>query len=402
MDIVETARTNLQRAVIDGRTTALPDPGWHWHSYCLHARDRAKRFTDPVEVIHSIQAPASNVGFEARMTGQALAEHAAVMERNCIELFPQFADRLPTFAESEMSFPETVTALNGRLVSSPLYNHIIHTMRCLSFQTPMRILEIGGGYGAPGRVWMKNGIHRPSLYVDVDFPESLFYAEVYLRTTMPDTPLVYLDDEREVPEVGIVLCPIARFAKLLEGIDIDLVVNTGSMQEMSEPYVQFYMDAIERARCDTLYSANYFAQPIDELMESMNFAAPVLSPNWLTEFACYYESRPRGVAEVLYRRTGHRPGAEREIRQLLAEGAPRTGEEFLKLFDLARRLDESGSLAQIVRATIERMPYIPKETLFLARRAGSQALIADLRPRQRRGAQTWVLSTRPLQASAIN
>ncbi len=381
--IVAVARAHFRSAANDPRNQALPDAGWRWHAYCVKARERIAELTHPLEIIHSVQRPGA--GFEARMTGEALAEHTALLERVCVQLFPDFVDRLASFAETELSAPETVTEINGRLVSTPLYNHVMHTLRCLSFDRPKRVLEIGGGYGAPGRVWMTNDAHRPDFYVDVDFPESLFFAEVYLRATMPHLPIGYFGEEASDLKTGILLCPIARLGDLLAQHDFDLIVNTGSMQEMSEAYVEFYMQAIARARCDAFYSANYFAQPIGELLESMNFAAPVLRPDWSAVASYFHDSGSRSVAEVFYRRIGRRRGAVREIWRLITAGQPRNGQEFMALFDAARRLGSPGPLSpyrwilsHVTRATMNRMPSVPKEALFLARPARDNRLLNRL------------------------
>ena len=118
IELVREARENLSRALRDPNDT-LPDPGWRWGAYCVHARRQANRLRTPVEVIHTIQAPVSSAGFEARMVGPQLVAHARLMERTCRELFPQFADSVPSFAETPLAFPETVTMLDDQLVSSP-------------------------------------------------------------------------------------------------------------------------------------------------------------------------------------------------------------------------------------------------------------------------------------------
>lgn len=230
-EILRDARLPFENAHQMSSRAALPDPGWRWESYSIAARRLFGRYKTPLQAIHYIQAPSSNSGFEARFVGEALSKHVETMERNCLETFPQFANKLASFCETGLSFWETVTECNGRLVSSPLYNHILHTMRCVSLHPEAtRILEIGGGYGAPARVWMTNEIVSPDLYISVDFPETLFYAEVYLRATMPEMKIRYLsgDDLPDLKNDGpeIWLCPIANLS-ILHDTEIDIVSNTG-------------------------------------------------------------------------------------------------------------------------------------------------------------------------------
>ena len=290
-DIIRTARENLARATTRSVRANLPDAGWRWASYCQKLQQEISTFNNPVEVIHRIQAPQTNAGYEARMTGSTLVEHARVMEEHCRVLFPEFESALPSFAESPLSLPETVCELGGRPVSSALYNLVLHTMRCLSFTRPSRVLEIGGGYGAPGRLWLTNGLHRPSQYIDVDLPESLFYAEVFLRANFSDVPIIYSHGPGDLRSLEspdgarpqIFLCPASEI-HLFADVPIDLVTNTGSLQEMTDEFVRFYMDWLDRSKAEFFYSSNYFAQPIDRLMEGMNYAAPVLGPRWGTVF----------------------------------------------------------------------------------------------------------------------
>ncbi len=265
------------------------------------------------------------------------------------------------------------------LVSSVLYNHIIHTMRCLTYTRPNRVVEIGGGYGAPGRIWMTNGIHRPKQYIDVDFPESLFYAECYLHATLPNHQIVYLSNEsdfellNQYTENVIFLCPIANFKKLLE-FDIDLITNTGSLQEMSEEYVSFYVKMIENSQCKTFYSSNYFAQPLNSLLESMNFGAPIMNKEWQAKFKAFHPSDRRSVAEVFFARSldiCDEKNIKIKINDYIKNDMPRNGTEFLELFDLIRQIDDRELIIEFIGLAIKRMPYIPKETLFLAKKVNA-------------------------------
>jgi putative sugar O-methyltransferase len=279
-DILESARRNYQRALAGDSRDSLPDPGWRWQAYRIRAHHSINQLRTPIEAIHQIQAADSDAGYEARMFGQALVDHARIMERNCQSMFPEISQTIKSFAESPFSNPKTIATINERLVSSPLYNHILHILRCVTYKRPARVAEIGGGYGAPGRLWLTNDLHRPGQYVDIDFPESLFYAEIFFKLSFPEQELLYMDDSTDGLAINasaapIVLCPIKRIASLSD-LHIDLCVNTGSLQEMSEEYVQFYTKWLDHANVETFYSANYFGQPIDQLMEGMNFGAPVM------------------------------------------------------------------------------------------------------------------------------
>jgi putative sugar O-methyltransferase len=370
-NIVETAKAHLRRAISESQRKPLPDPGGRWENYCNQARLVVDRFNDPIEVIHYVQSPEANTGFETRPTGQALIDDIRSIEQLCATTFPEFSDYITTFIETSLSFPDTTAKLKDRLVSTPLLWHMFIIMRCIRYCRPRTILEIGGGYGAPSRVWMTNGLHRPDSYIDVDFPESLFYAEVYLRATLPDREIVYLHDGDDLgtePAGQIVLCPIANVNSVL-GWPIDLVINTGSMQEMSDEYVAFYMDRIQRSNCDRFYSFNYFAQPINDRQESMNMAAPTMSKEWSTVFKAFHAAGLFGSAELLFSRSGESADCILAAEAAVSGTYPADGSAFLDLFDIVRRVDRGDLLITAAANAMLGMPYVPKEALWLARRA---------------------------------
>ena len=141
----------------------------------------------------------------------------------------------------------------------------------VSYSKPACVMEIGGGYGAPGRVWLTNDLHRPDTYIDADLPESLFYAEIFLRANFPDIQVTYIHAPNDLDNTQntakqrpphIILCPASRI-DLLSDYPVDLLVNTGSMQEMTDDFIIYYNEWLDASKCQLFYSANYFAQRID-------------------------------------------------------------------------------------------------------------------------------------------
>ena len=373
--ILRLARQNLQLASATSRNVPLPDPGWRWHAYRQNAMKWVNYFRTPIEVIHAIQSPRSGVGFECRMTGPALVKHTRNMEKILLRIFPRLGNAITTFAESELSNPDTITVLNDRLVSSPLYNHITHVMRCLLFVSPAIVAEIGGGYGAPARLWMTNGLHRPKCYIDIDFPESLYYAETYLRANFSEESckIVYAHRDTDIAKeisagARIILMPIANMDALLVQ-PIDLLVNTGSLQEMSTEYVDFYMKWIDKSKIQNFYSSNYFGQPIEALMEGMNYAAPVMPSGWKAKLKALHADASRPVAEMFFVRedgTDFRDSVTNKIHALLKAPDPIALGEFLELFDYLRHVDDRQLIIETINKALK-MKYVPKEALFLAR-----------------------------------
>jgi hypothetical protein len=377
LELIEQAKVNLRKTLEEGASLTLPDPGWRWGAYSEKLRRDIENLKTPVEAIHRAQSP-SDSGFETRMTGNMLLQYTLQMEENCRTIFPDFADHLTSFAESPLSQPDTLCVVNGRLVSSALYNLIIHTMRCVSCSKPACVMEIGGGYGAPGRVWLTNNLHRPDTYIDVDLPESLFYAEIFLRANFPDIQVTYIHSPNDLNNMQntannstphIILCPASRI-DLLSDYPIDLLVNTGSMQEMTDNFVVYYNEWLDACRCPLFYSANYFAQRIDSLLEGMNYCAPCSGDSWETVFRQLHGELPRPVAEMIFRRKESTQKLQVEAATILdVNHKIANASDFLVTFDQIRNLTDPSSVLEFIEKTIREMPYIPKELLFLARRA---------------------------------
>jgi len=311
-EILERARSNLLDAVRRGSKAPLPRLGWRWETYALLSREKAMEFRTPMEAIHFAQSPDHHGGFEARQSSARVLDLAAVEERYLAKEFPQFADLVSSFAESPLSAPPTVAAFRERLVSSPLYSHARFILRCLCYCRPERVCEIGGGYGGPARLWMTNAAHRPRQYWIVDLPESLFFADVYLRVHFGIGDVLYIASPADVGRAlgsstqgapRFVLCPVHNLPHIAQ-VRFDLVTNTLSMQEMSEEYVDFYMRWLDQQPCRFFYSFNYAVQYLERIEESMNMAAPRLSRRWVTRFIQHNDEMPHGFGEILAEKCG--------------------------------------------------------------------------------------------------
>ncbi len=137
--ILRDARLHFENAHQMSSRAALPDPGWRWESYCIAARRLFGRYKTPLQAIHYIQAPSSNSGFEARFVGEALSKHVETMERNCLETFPQFANKLASFCETGLSSGKLLrNAMEGWLVVRSIITFYI---RCDVFPCIRKQLE---------------------------------------------------------------------------------------------------------------------------------------------------------------------------------------------------------------------------------------------------------------------
>lgn len=102
----------------------------------------------------------------------------------------------------------------------------------------IRILEIGGGYGALA-YWFKQAFPKVS-YSIVDLPECILFSRLYLTLTIPDVPTSF---GLGPAKYGIRFIPNFMSEQLKDSFD--LVINTLSMSEMSAYQVERYIDLIK-------------------------------------------------------------------------------------------------------------------------------------------------------------
>jgi putative sugar O-methyltransferase len=373
--VLTIAREHLDSASSDP-TDDLPDPGARWGTIAAYCREKIPTFQSPMEAVHFAQMPAGHGSFEVRLTGDALAEMLARQERVLADVAPVAAAYLQSFSEPDLSLPDTLLRRNGRSVSTPLGAHTFFffsvATRVPSIDT---VCEIGGGYGAPARLWLTNSYRRPRLYAILDLPESLFFAEVYLRAAYGFSLVHYVQpgeqiDPAAIPAGTVLLCPVSRRAALAP-IRFNVVVNTLSLQEMTDAYVAFYREWLTDQPSDYFYSFNYLLQPADQRGESPNLFAPRLSKHWDIEWTAIGESRPWCFANVLARREvpetiGARNASaiKRYFRRPLSRAA------VYPLLHAADTEPDGRFAYRLMTAMVEDFPDGPKEIAFLAKRIG--------------------------------
>lgn len=139
---------------------------------------------------------------------------------------------LPSIYESEYS----IHTKNG--YSNAFLWHLNFYLRITKAITPKSILEIGGGYGGLARIFKI--LHPEISYTIIDLPESLYFSKNFLE-------LNGIKDVNFIPA-----------GDLSEKKEFDLVINTGSFQEMFREVVKSYIDMIQNdLKVKYLYSCNY-------------------------------------------------------------------------------------------------------------------------------------------------
>jgi putative sugar O-methyltransferase len=355
-------------------SNGLPEHGKRWDAYARRSRSAIGKLRTPEDVLMFAQ---TQIGFEHRGNIHHEGKFTALYERELAASYPHFVDRLTDFADIEDSAPETTYLHNGRLISNVLFYLARVVMSCLShLPTPPKIvLEVGGGYGAPARLWMKNLTPHPRCYLILDMPESLFFADVFLRKEFGNESVFYVNSVEplcvdNLDKFKFILCPLSFFASILN-LPVDLVINTGSLQEMSEEWVDFYKGWLDRQHCHWFYSLNYFAQPVNALWESGNLLSPRLSPLWTARLlrwnpAFVRMQTDRNYLEALYEKTEKAwdPAEAKIILRYLVSRDP-SGEVLVELMDLIRSCPDNELMLKVL-AFAMRMADAPKEALWLA------------------------------------
>jgi putative sugar O-methyltransferase len=374
--LMEQARQHLRLASAALATANLPDPGARWNMYAERTREFVARFTEPLDAIRFAQDATCHGGFETRLEKALVPALAAAEEERLARDFPSFAESLSLWAESIYADPDTTAHYNGRPVSEPIYWIMSYCLFCLDRlpKSPNIVCEVGGGYGGPARLWLTNPIHRPSQYIIVDLPESLFFSELYLAKHFGVDQVFYVGDRSaatatKLAKSPIVLCPNVHI-DMLAPVPIDLVINTNSLQEMPEAYVDFFMDWLDRQDSSFFFSINFALQDLRVMRESMNTWSPRMGRIWKTLFLAHTPDarmgRPNQIG--LYEKSPHdlverQACAAKTYTELLS--TPLNSYTLATLLDLIRLSMNEIAILSLLRKIRAEYPFTPKEASYL-------------------------------------
>jgi hypothetical protein len=270
-------------------------------------------------------------------------------------------DALPSVCSPRIIHPDYVVEYRGRkidFVSQCAAATVMTILNSLK-EWPRTICDIGGGTGQYARAWLTNSSHRPDLIAIIDIPETLVYSETLLRTELGDSRVQYVSTPKSVPRgSGVVLCPIAN-VRALEDISFDLVTNTESMQEMTDAWVDWYMEWLDRQPCRFFYSENYFANALTNMREGHNSWSPRPSARWQLTYSKLILGM-RNVAQMLFRKDGN-GNVHRNDRH------PKGAEAWLVYLDVARCQKDEVSLRQALDFAHSNLPFLPKEAWQVAK-----------------------------------
>ena len=379
MDILDAARANYRRAKAYPYPAAfaLSERWSHWATMAANAIDG---FSAPTEAIWFAQ---QKLGFEHRHSVEGSAHRWSLYEKALLDDFPDRAAELQHLHESHLSSPVTVKWFQGRPMSNMLFWHAyeyLSTSRAVP--SPRRIVEIGGGYGSLARLWWENSSTLESYWM-TDFPEALFFAEVYLRSHFPGLKVHYWSTGDKLEDVekaapNLVFFP-AQCANEITGLSGDLLVNSGSMQEMPETAIIYWSKWIEEAAISNFWACNYFLQPIEQTRGgSANWMCPRVSRDWhcvstRLDPPIVRTQTLRHFREVIYRRADLRKvsGEQQQFLadQILAGHQHRVdltdAAGILALFEAVRLSSKPAACLRLIEVLGNFTDYRPKELVYL-------------------------------------
>jgi hypothetical protein len=195
--------------------------------------------------------------------------------------------RLP-FEESELIPDERCVLLNDKRVSTDFLYRLSKlaslTRKGVNLQGQKTVLEIGGGYGAFARTIM--GANPKIKYVMVDIPETLFFAEVFLRHSFPDKTFGYLVKDEYPEDCDILFVPVG-LERRLNHRAFDLAINTNSLGEMPRHIAKRWIDWLVQIKPLKVFSLNRFLnstpEDVGESRKQASGSAFLWGPEWKIE-----------------------------------------------------------------------------------------------------------------------
>mgnify|MGYP001569841617 CR=1 FL=1 len=352
-----------------GKPLPVEESDSRWKAWAESMQTKVREFKTCREVLHFAQ---SGIPFDHREPVKDDPVDLYLYDQLVHYEFPWLDDSFKKLSDNADSIPETLLFRDGRILSNIFFWHARSLLFCLShIKGPKRILELGGGYGSIARLWLKNDICEPDRYVIADLPQSLFFSEVALRKEFGD--IVGYFENGVDPGTKVLLVPISELEKFKDRSD--LVINIGSLQEMSDAWVSHYMGWLDRYDADWFYSLNYMGQPLQIMAESRTLWAPRPSENWtarvihpdvpLVKIICV----GRNFVEMLFEKV-RATGSVKDWSVL--KGRALTRETYLDGLELFRRCptqeDAAIFLDTVLRKHID-LPtmLLPKELLLIAK-----------------------------------
>jgi hypothetical protein len=338
------------------RDLAFPDaiaPSELWRGHIASHLDPIINTVDSVDVVVE------------RVTGQNVTTDPLVSEsplfKQVSSAFLQWLDKFgrplrsfpPTVEESVLASPKVVAMADGKRYSTAFLYHLsIASHLEAHVDNYDSILELGPGYGGLPRLLK---LMRPDTkFVLIDIPETLYLCYIFLRCHFPNCTFEVITTRGQLETSNrtsdFTFVP-AQLALGLAGSSFDVVINTASLSEMTQPAADYYLSLIEKdLRVRYFLHLNRFGTPetflgnacatsfgIDRDWEVLSWQwrrkdnLTNLHPEWPPLLNVVLRRIPERIrSRALY------AGMADSLRGRLASAAPNSDEWFVAMWDLIR------------------------------------------------------------------
>lgn len=374
---IESARANYLTAL--RREAALPAMGNRWGAF----REKMADFISEPKTSDEFLTFAQTQGnFDHRAAIVDTDRWAIDYSRQVLKWqSPGFDAAIDALSESKAALAGTTVDLPDRRISKILYFHASYIFSVLALrQSTTSVCEIGGGYGAPAHLWLTTPVAGTRSYTIIDLPESLFFAELFLRASGLDVRYA----ERPDPNASAVFLVPLGDERLCNGVKFDLVTNTLSMAELTSDWVQFWSHWLDRTSALAFYSFNYFANPVDQIFEGRNAMAPRLSKEWTLHWVranppiSSIDIMSRRLAELLFVR---RPADSAEPWLSAIGGTALSHENYAHILHRLIHRANPDDVSRFCAHVSDSFGYLPVELVELAAAGGIGDMAANLRAR---------------------
>jgi hypothetical protein len=184
----------------------------------------------------------------------------------------------------------------------------------------------------------------------------------------------------------VFLCPVTRIGTLKQ-MQFDLVINSRSLSEMSDDYVEFYRNWLATRPTRYFYSFDRLLTGSTFHAEGSNLFAPRLPPDWRILWS---SCRPVAAVKYCHLLAYPAPASARmdvwrgRLFPLPRPLAPGT---MCHLLHVADSSSDARLIHKLLRAIAEEIDSLPVEALFMARRIDA---LERAKPRLSASEKNWV------------
>jgi hypothetical protein len=160
-------------------------------------------------------------------------------------------------------------------------------------------------------------------------------------------------------------------------VPFDLIVNTGSLAEMTEDWVRHWGNWLNEQKSQLFYSHNLIGNPVDAVHETPATMAPIVSSTWRPIYVrpmhpmMVLQSKARLASEIIFERMDH--STESDVAAVLAffEGTKLRLDNYIYiLYAILRDMDANRRhITRFSRKVMHDFGYPTSELLYLLKHA---------------------------------